>query len=404
MFLKSLKFYREINPLLYDYIYSHISFIESLVDFFSKKRTDIVDIEIIGDIHWIQTTKLLLLFSNGEKKVVIWNRCANDFLLAWLEKFVGLKNISFFRYTSRQDLVYREYLPYYNDFQSWVAIENFYFNFWAKVAFCLALRVIDLHYENIFISNNDPIFCDLECAFAPLIHDEEYSIYLSGILDTPSWEESFWPLFGGREQRMSLLTPILSSYWRYPKISWTVFSKFQKMHIPQSSWKNINPFLYSDSFLKGFDKVANTIIRRKKFFISFIEHLSFINRILFRPTRVYVALLSDMVMQISLYRLKDIDVFLYQKLDILPLFSPVMDKKSLILEEINYLKRWLIPSFYTDIHDVKVFSERSEYLTTLFTSCGSEFRLHCKNIEAFYQNVRKQLILAFHKVNYDENH
>lgn len=106
----------------------------------------------------------------------------------------------------------------------------------------------------------------------------------------------------------------------------------------------------------------------------------------------------------SLYGLKDIEVFLYQKLDILPLFSPVIDKKSLILEEINYLKKWLIPSFYTNIHDVKVFSERSEYVTTLFTSCWSEFRLHCKNIEVFYQNVRKQLILAFHKVYLHENH
>lgn len=285
-FLKSLKFFREINSPLYDYIYSHISFIENLVDFFSKKRTDIVDIEIIGDIHWIQTTKLLLLFSNGEKKVVMWNRCASDFLLAWLEKFVGVKNLSFLRYTFGQDLVYREYLPYYNDFQSWAAIENFYFNFWAKVAFFLALRVIDLHYENIFISNNDPIFCDLECAFAPLMQDEEYSIYLSGILDIPSWEESFWPLFGGREQRMSLLTPVLSSYWRCPKISWTILSKFQKIHIPKSSWKNINPFLYSDSFLKGFDKVANTVIRKKKFFTPSVEQLSFINRILFRPTRM----------------------------------------------------------------------------------------------------------------------
>lgn len=98
------------------------------------------------------------------------------------------------QHTSVHGITLREYIEYKNNFLSWKELAAFYYNFGLQTALFLALRITDLHYENVLISNNYPVFFDLECSFAPDITEVEYSLYLSGIVDSPLLTESFWPL------------------------------------------------------------------------------------------------------------------------------------------------------------------------------------------------------------------
>lgn len=394
-FLTDFIFNREDNPLLYDYIKDLMLDILKIQDLYAS-LPDLKNIEIVWDFHGYKNTKVLLIFEWWNKCISIYNY-PTDLCICWLMTdcldWIKDKLV----YTRYNNFWLRDYIAYRNNFHSWHALSLFYRKFWQQAAFLLALRTTDLHYENVLISEDSPVFFDLECVFAPRINDVDYSLYLSGILDDPILTDSFWPLLWGRWIRKSVLTPILSDYWENPTIQRTSLSKNLPFHIPQSQNKKINPYLFYQEFYLGFSFWQKKVLKKKGKRIKSLKDKSLLNRILFRPTKAYFALLKDMNIRIALYDNVDIDSFLFEKLKSLPLFTNVRDINQLINSEIIQLKKGMVPIFYSEVHSGEVIDGDGQKITKLKTSCREEFINHINNLNDFYKMAEVHLKNAYKK-------
>ena len=395
-FLNTFVFKPEVNPEIYHFLWEHFNEIQKIVKYCASREDVLKDIQILGDIHGIHNTKLLLVGNDDNKKVFIGNHHTSDNQIINLFKFLTESKEYFSpKYHTQKEGMFRSFLSYTNNFHSWKEIANFYKKFWGKSAFLLALRAIDLHYENILISDNYPYFFDFECLFSPFINDYPYSIFISWIIDDQTTWESFWPLFWWRDIRKSYLTPYIINYGKYPSIQRTVPSKYKKIHIPQSENITLNPYIFKEEFLNGFLSMKKKILKNKNEIFTTIHKHKMYNRILFRPTRVYFALIKEMIMKFSLSEKFDNNQFLQEKLNILPLFTPITNKEALIQEEIQQLKKGIIPYFYSEIHQKEVFNSENTYICTLTSSCEQEFLDHLSNLETFYLKTEEEINQSF---------
>lgn len=397
-FLYSFHFDQELNPKLYKFLSDYFKEIQDVVKYFSREDS-FQNIELLWDLHWVHNTKVFLTDTNWTAKIAVWNNYASDNLIIGLfESLTNQKTKFSPMYYEKESYIYRDFLSYSNDFASWKDIAKFYQIFWEKTAFLLALRTTDLHYENFLISNNNPYFFDFECIFAPFINDFPYSITLSWIVDDQLSEEKFWPLFWWRDLRESYLTPLIKDYGKNPIVKRTIPSKYKKLHIPKSWESTINPYLFKSEFFQGFSFMENEILKNQNKFFEIINHQNIYNRILFRPTRVYSALIKETIMKFSLLQEFEVDDFLYKKLRILPVFTPINDKENLIQEEIKQLKIWIIPYFYSEIHDKWIFNNKNEYICSLMSSCYNEFVNHFHNLKSFYLETKNTINFFYTKI------
>lgn len=396
-FVENFSFDEYPNPFLSQLLLKHFSIIEELVSFFDSNIKNLVDLQIMWDVHWVFSTKVLLVFSDGKKKIATGNSYSSDNdILKLFDDFSEDGCVLSSNYVAEGGVFMRDFLDYSNNFSINEEVESFYLALWLKSSFLLSLRAIDLHYENLLISANYPYFFDFECVFSPVINSETYSIVLSGILDDFLYWEKFGVIFWGRWDRKSLLTPILSDYWEDPTIKRTVPSKYKKLHIPESKNMSINPVDFKDFFLQGFNIMKEKILQDKSRLLNFVKNKPFLyNRIIFRPTRVYFALIKDAVMKFSIGKGDEVEGFLYEKLMLLPVFTQVEDVSILIKEEVKSLMCGLIPSFYSNVFDVGVWKDSWEIFVRLSTSCWSVFEEHVKGLEVFFDNAVRDIDMIY---------
>lgn len=371
-----------IHPQIIQLLSNHFNTIENIVNIIEKNFDDVKNIDIVWDIHGVCKTKLLITKNNRQKFIITWKDFFSDNIVIKIFKEI-FNQKSFYHYKKSWDFYIRKFIPYQNNFIKRKDIELFYDRLWEILWFFYWIRTIDLHYENMLIYNNTPYIFDFECVFCPELIEEDFSFSTAWILQSNNWED-FSIFSWGRENRKSLLTPILTSIDRNPKLIRTTKSKRKMLHIPMSENKVIKPYIFYETFFKSLNKSLEEVFKNKEKIINAISNNITYNRILMRPTRVYYALIKDLIMNFSTNNDNiNISNFFKDKLNILPIIPNVFDKEKIIESEIMNLMNWNIPSFYTEIHRKEIFDIGWNNVWTLHNTCISTTIKHLNNIKSY---------------------
>ena len=140
-------------------------------------------------------------------------------------------------------------------------IENYFFTFWKISSLLYTLRAIDLHYENVLIFKNYPIFIDTECLFVPNLYNGNYWIETTGLVDDSIDNGS--SLLGGYNPQTSYLIPILWESDSKPEIHRTNVSKRKSYH-KVIFWYWDSPSSYKANYLDWFKLGKDKILGQKK--------------------------------------------------------------------------------------------------------------------------------------------
>lgn len=380
-FLKHSNILKYIHKNIIFLIKGHIKTIQDIVECINNDFKNIDDIEIIWDVHWKFHTKISIT-SFWKQFVITWNNFFSDNIIINLSTKILNTNLSWL-YIKKWNFYYRDFIAYSNNITNRNIAECFYGDLWKKLAFLSALRSIDLHYENMLISDNNPYIFDFECILYPSIINDEYSLSIAWILNDTWWED-FTILSWWRWNRMSLLTPMLTSIWRNPKIFWTSRSKRKMLHIPESYWKKINPYIFRNSFNHSFNETIKKIIKNRKEIENTLINNKIYNRILIRPTRVYYAIIRDFILEQSVTDNSiDYKEFFYNQLIHLPIIPNIEKTDDLINSEIECLKVGVIPSFYSEIHEKLLFNSNEKIVSYLYETCFSVEKQHLDQLDNF---------------------
>lgn len=261
----------------------------------------------------------------------------------------------------------------------------------AKTAFVLALRAIDLHYENFLIADKKPYFFDFECIVTPLLDGYDYNISIAGLIDDPSLSKKNSTLFGGRDEQLDKMTPHITSYGTDPKINWKTKVPPTTIHIPYVKGEEANIRDYQTDFLAGYDAMTKILLTNPLNISEYLASHQPYTRILLRPTKIYRTIIKDLVMQATLNPDLDTTQFLREKLQKLPILTQINDPEPLIDVEITLLRKGIIPTFYADIHHRDLYSTVMKISDSLPVSPYDILIQHWSHLEHFLLEQRATL-------------
>ena len=328
-------------------------------DFF--KPEELVSLEFDGgDTHNKGKTVTILRFKEG-KVVYKPHSLANErFFNSFLSMMNSstdfglktIKNIDFDTYG------YQEFIETKLPEKKYV-IKEYYRKFGILTAASYFLTITDLHYENILVSYDSPVFFDIETLFK--VKDESKEIksphLINSVLQTCILPLNFSEvykdndlsgLFGCYQYKdvyvdANQITDKFTSDIRVAAEK----KKVTKKSVLNEKYKAMDPMDFLDDFLGGFDEGARFLLENKAKVLEHIEENlteANANRVLLRSTQVYgefyMALCNANYLK-SEQQEQIIFNILYK--------NETLDKK-LIESEIKQLKNGDIPYFY---HSVK---------------------------------------------------
>jgi len=322
---------------------------------------EVNDINILWDIHDNNYIKSLIKIK--DKKLITYknNISENSILEILCEKTFPEYKIFFPSEKREGERLIRPFIEANENLKKREDIENYFFTFWKISSLLYTLRAIDLHYENVLIFKNYPIFIDTECLFVPNLYNGNYWIETTGLVDDSIDNGS--SLLGGYNPQTSYLIPILWESDSKPEIHRTNVSKRKSYH-KVIFWHWDSPSSYKANYLDWFKLGKDKILGQKKAIVEEISSNTTGVRLLLRPTRVYYALIKKMIMDATTHNfsLNKIRYILQNR----HFLSPIKTGIDNIIEyEIKCIQQGIIPSFYINIHNSKIKNSFNEILWEL---------------------------------------
>lgn len=237
-------------------------------------------------------------------------------------------------------------------------IESYYKNLGALTSISYFLTLTDIHYDNILMSSESPIFYDIETLFSAKIKNDKEkkpgmvnSVLNTSILPTNPTEVfqkvDVSGMFGNFHYKDEYFENkfLVNEFTSDIKIVQNQVPVLKKS-ILKENLEAVNPIYFLDNFLEGFSKYSVFLYENKSLLIEFIEdNISEknINRTILRDTQLYIEFLN------ALYNAN----YLQNKNQEKAILNLLYKNKSLDLKiidsEIKQLKRGDIPYFYYSV-------------------------------------------------------
>lgn len=312
-----------------------------------------------GDTHNGGKSVVILEFSD-KKLVYKPHSLSNERFFNYLLKELNsrssfnlktIKNLDCFTY-GYQEFVEEE-IP-----QNKECIKSYYLNLGALTSIAYFLTLSDIHFDNILISNDSPVFYDIETLFSVQGNkgDVKHPNMINNVLNTSILPTNPTEVFqkldvSGMFGNFSYKDEYYEN--KFLINEYTSDIQFVQKRLPvlkksmvNNSLEKMDPFNYLDNYLDGFSKYSSFLFQNKTFLIDFIfKNLdeSNINRVVPRDTQLYFEFLEALhnanYLQDTKQENKVLDLLYKNKsLD-----------QSVINSEVRQLRQGDIPYFYHSV-------------------------------------------------------
>lgn len=271
--------------------------------FFGIEIKKIESVSNSGDWH---NDKCVLVFTldGGSKVVYKPTKGKNlEFLKNVLGFFFEPEYLNLYDFIYSNEGTWVKFIEYKEENDPCI-IKQFYKNYGQIIFISYLLGVNDLHYENLIASGQYPIISDVETIFSSYLffqthsydYDAQYNaskqliygVMATGLVPIYSMTE----YFGGDVSCLSskgikLFVEKVMNIYRddmYIEPQLELINSYN--HMPS---KSIDPLLYKDSIISGFEKAQETFFARKEEIVEFVvDHINMVeSRIILNMTKGY---------------------------------------------------------------------------------------------------------------------
>lgn len=358
-------------------------------------------IELLWDMHG-EPSKFLV--TKNDKKFIYCSAKNNsekeitESLIIFDSK---LENI-FLKHIKINNSLYREYIEINNQSDSKQDIENYYYNLWYAIPYIIALRWVDLHWENILCNIPYPVFFDFETTFSPFLSKEQeewYDILKTWLINIGSDGNShsgvFWPLF----KSYTSLYPIIE--WDFPKpiISRKQFWNKRKDNALFLKWVICYPDLYSEFILQWYKDSSQKIKNNLKNFADTFYTTDFQSRAIIRISSFYesmIRLISYLSLQLSKEETYN-ELLNYFKQ--CPYFISFMPNDLFLKWEFELLYSGLIPIYYSATNKLGCINKDWEIIWEISHLTSKLMKMEIQDSDLFSKNyiILENQLSAFRK-------
>jgi hypothetical protein len=370
----------------------HIDFVNAALERIGLEDSkELLDVVIAGDVH-PQITKIHSVYSDGDQKIGYLSPFSHlDIMRDIAMNFIPEITDSFPITFVNKNYHWREYKAAKLD-GSAKEVKEFYYDLGQIAALTLFLRGHDMNAENMLCDMPRPYFYDTECLFAPNIRDDEYSLLATGISD-PNPKENASVLFAGDKNRTSYLKPVLSGTLQKPQIKWRVPSNKQLYNRPILNGQKTFAKDYKAEILDGFESASKKLSVSIPNIIDLVRASSTFNRVLLRPTRLYVAAIRKLTFP-NIYNEAGFsaDSFFQKEISATPVIVRANLSSEFINQESEYLQQAIVPAYYCHIHNKEVVSAEKKVVGELPETPFNTWLSQTKKLNVFLSQQKNQLI------------
>lgn len=361
-------------------------------------------IDILWDVHPYNSTKILVLDSEWNKKI-LYNGHLNS------EKYIFDTLIDF-------DPQLKKFFPDIDidkkiNFRSYHEVENnlnlselkqFYYNFWYIAPYMYLLRAIDITYDNIICQKTNPLFIDCETLFTPKLIFEDNNLYTIKQTWIIWWDFDFInnsAIFGWYYKSRSLFYPKISWFDTHePEIKRLNYVSNRSKTIPLLEWMNIHPRDYLDEIMSWYQDSSNFIIENKNKLKDSFRGKSFYNRLVVNLSSYY-----EWLMRLMWYG----ELLWYDPIDMIKkhLISTntlidIEKTSDLIEDQLDRMKRGIIPLYYSDLHTKFVLNSHWKKVATLYKTPYESFTDHLVDMNTKLSENKEILRSEIERFNYTD--
>ncbi|EKN4180862.1 type 2 lanthipeptide synthetase LanM [Yersinia enterocolitica] len=367
----------ERYPLLFKISYMHVQhaiiITSTFIDRFNKDYKLIGEkfttrkmkikklITNLGDLHSIGNGVVFCELEDGG--IIYKTRSANNEsivnnIIDYLKEFDGGDDffIGIPSFIDMDNYSWHQHIKF-NNSRSVDDVIMYYKNIGSAIAFFYSIAGVDLHYENIICDNSRPYFIDLECLFSGPV---KYNFFSDSILST-----CIIPTLSGTpvdryicgigirdigighayDKTLKLDDMLKVRFYSTPKEIPNYYNR------PLLQELSISPKFIDEEVMKGFKCMKKRIHKHNKKITNILKNSEILKgRILLRSTKFY----NDIISAASHPRYTTVPLF--RELFIACALSQDEIPEDLIKIELSYLKNCLIPAFYTDLINKKIYS------------------------------------------------
>jgi type 2 lantibiotic biosynthesis protein LanM len=299
-------------------------------------------------------------------------------------------------------------------------VKNFYYGMGVLTAMCHALKIEDLIYDNLISSSGLIALIDLECSFCselPLNQESMYlfaskagELYRSSVINSgiiPRQTISNRLDDGESDGALSFLKERKAKTMVQQHNTEGIVIDFQEqisdsdeIHIPKLNGEHQPVSVFLEDYMKGFKFGYFNILENRKDFIDFIKNTykeKVETRIIWRPTKVYSAITSEMYHP-------DMLKYNNSKMELLNQMYNAENTgipREVINSEISQLNSFDIPAFKKVFGDNNLYTFSGESLDIKYNNTNTDYeqvleRINCLSVSDY--NIQEKIIVQSLKV------
>lgn len=287
-------------------------------------------------------------------------------------------------------------------------LDNYYYLLGQTYYIVLLLKSIDVVYDNLLISSEGiPQLFDLDFVTSPN-YKKEYGPLTAGLIDD-SKTNNISPILGGFYEVKNILRPIIIHAESDKYFLQWILPATGKRIISFPPAQNSHPYLYYDSFRKGYELAVSFVDQHKLNKLKqAIQDLNHNTRVIARRTSMYRYIQMHGMYRSEIKQYKSLKDFFLNELRKSPVAAEdKFDLETLTESEASTMLRFNYPYFYTNFKGRDIFSTSGEIVGKLPHSPYEDYLEHLDNLKSntdkYLEEIAK-ILKSTYRTNKDKTH